>query len=165
MRSSSSSTGLRAWPGNASLRYVSITAQLTERPPAVSLLTVPHTQVRDSLQLLIRSLPEGVLFNIAGFGSRVEFLFKDGSVEYTPESFQRGTHACTRPTLCVAFLTLNYYSDQVCVGDEGKSGRHGRVEGAREGCPVPAQAWAAPPDPAPHRCALHSPHIRQFSSY
>jgi hypothetical protein len=69
----------------------------------VSLLTMPHAQVRDSLQLLIRSLPEGVLFNIAGFGSRVDFLFKDGSVEYTPESFQSGTHSHP-PTLCVSFF-------------------------------------------------------------
>jgi hypothetical protein len=39
-------------------------------------------QVRDTLQIFLRSLGEGTLFNIIGFGSRTEHLFRDGSVEY-----------------------------------------------------------------------------------
>lgn len=39
-------------------------------------------QVKDTLQIFLRSLGEGTLFNIIGFGTRTEHLFKKSSVEY-----------------------------------------------------------------------------------
>ncbi len=44
-------------------------------------------QVRDTLQIFLRSLPEGTLFNIFGFGSRYEKLFPE-SKEYNESSLQ-----------------------------------------------------------------------------
>eukprot|EP01114_Cavostelium_apophysatum_P014046 TRINITY_DN3539_c0_g1_i1.p1 TRINITY_DN3539_c0_g1~~TRINITY_DN3539_c0_g1_i1.p1 ORF type:complete len:886 (+),score=216.32 TRINITY_DN3539_c0_g1_i1:162-2819(+) len=40
------------------------------------------SQVRDCLQVFLRSLPEKTLFNIVGFGSSYQFLFPNGSEEY-----------------------------------------------------------------------------------
>lgn len=39
-------------------------------------------QVKDTLQIFLRSLGEGTMFNIIGFGTNTEQLFKGGSVEY-----------------------------------------------------------------------------------
>lgn len=39
-------------------------------------------QVKNTLQIFLRSLGEGTLFNVIGFGTRTEHLFKNGSVEY-----------------------------------------------------------------------------------
>lgn len=39
-------------------------------------------QVKGTLQIFLRSLGEGTMFNIIGFGSRTDHLFKNGSVEY-----------------------------------------------------------------------------------
>jgi len=46
--------------------------------------------MRDSLQLLLRSLIHGISFNIVGYGTTVDFLFKEGAVELSPQSFQKG---------------------------------------------------------------------------
>eukprot|EP01114_Cavostelium_apophysatum_P024203 TRINITY_DN940_c0_g1_i3.p1 TRINITY_DN940_c0_g1~~TRINITY_DN940_c0_g1_i3.p1 ORF type:complete len:876 (-),score=276.34 TRINITY_DN940_c0_g1_i3:53-2680(-) len=48
-------------------------------------------QVRDCLQVFLRSLPEGTLFNIVGFGSSHEFLFKKGSEEYNDDSLKKAS--------------------------------------------------------------------------
>jgi hypothetical protein len=45
------------------------------------------SQVRDTLQIFLRSLPEGTLFNIIGFGSKYEKLFPE-SKEYNESSLQ-----------------------------------------------------------------------------
>lgn len=39
-------------------------------------------QVKNTLQIFLRSLSEGTMFNIIGFGSSTQHLFKEGSVEY-----------------------------------------------------------------------------------
>lgn len=39
-------------------------------------------KVTETLQIFLRSLTEGILFNIVGFGSKTEHLFPMGSVEY-----------------------------------------------------------------------------------
>lgn len=44
-------------------------------------------QVRDTLQIFLRSLPEGTLFNIIGFGTRFDKLFPE-SKEYNENSLQ-----------------------------------------------------------------------------
>jgi len=58
-------------------------------------------QMRDSLQLLLRSLIHGISFNIVGYGTTVDFLFKEGAVELSPQSFQKATKyvAEMRPNL------------------------------------------------------------------
>jgi len=43
------------------------------------------------MQIFLRSLGEGTLFNIVGFGSRAEFLFKQGSVEYNDKNLDVAT--------------------------------------------------------------------------
>lgn len=40
------------------------------------------SQVADTLQIFLRSISEGTMFNIIGFGSSTHHLFKNGSVEY-----------------------------------------------------------------------------------
>ena len=45
------------------------------------------SQVRDTLQIFLRSLPEGTLFNIFGFGSKFEKLFPE-SKEYNESTLQ-----------------------------------------------------------------------------
>ena len=47
-------------------------------------------QVKDTLQIFLRSLPEGTLFNIIGFGSRFEKLFPE-SKEYNESTLQTAT--------------------------------------------------------------------------
>jgi hypothetical protein len=42
-----------------------------------------------ALQLFLKSLPVGVKFNIVSFGSRFEFLFKNGSKTYDAESLKK----------------------------------------------------------------------------
>ena len=44
-----------------------------------------------TLQLCLRSLPEGALFQIVSFGSSFELLFTDGSQEYTEATLARAT--------------------------------------------------------------------------
>jgi cobalamin biosynthesis protein CobT len=39
-------------------------------------------QVKDTLQIFLRSLGEGTQFNIIGFGTSTQHLFPAGSVEY-----------------------------------------------------------------------------------
>eukprot|EP01113_Clastostelium_recurvatum_P026749 TRINITY_DN3212_c0_g1_i3.p1 TRINITY_DN3212_c0_g1~~TRINITY_DN3212_c0_g1_i3.p1 ORF type:complete len:918 (-),score=245.79 TRINITY_DN3212_c0_g1_i3:11-2764(-) len=48
-------------------------------------------KVRDTMQLFLRSIPEGTLFNIVGFGTRHEFLFPEGSVEYNERTLAHAT--------------------------------------------------------------------------
>jgi len=58
-------------------------------------------QVRDTMQIFLRSLGEGTLFNIVGFGSRAEFLFKQGSVEYNDKNLDVATkHISTLAANC-----------------------------------------------------------------
>ncbi len=47
-------------------------------------------QVKDTLQLFLRSLSEGTMFNIIGFGSNTEHLFPKGSVEYNDKNLEVG---------------------------------------------------------------------------
>jgi hypothetical protein len=42
--------------------------------------------VKRTLEIFLRSLPEGTLFNIIGFGTGFEKLFKEGSVEYNDKT-------------------------------------------------------------------------------
>ena len=62
---------------------------------SLQVLKVPSffsvVQVRDTMQIFLRSLGEGTLFNIVGFGSRAEFLFKQGSVEYNDKNLDVAT--------------------------------------------------------------------------
>ena len=48
-------------------------------------------QVKETLLIFLRSLSEGTMFNIVGFGSRSEFLFKSGSVEYNDSNLETAT--------------------------------------------------------------------------
>ena len=43
------------------------------------------------MQIFLRSLGEGTMFNIVGFGSRSDFLFKNGSVEYNDKNLETAT--------------------------------------------------------------------------
>lgn len=45
-------------------------------------------EAKDSLLLFLKSLPTGCYFNIIGFGSNFEALFKESSVPYTEESLK-----------------------------------------------------------------------------
>jgi uncharacterized protein with von Willebrand factor type A (vWA) domain len=54
-------------------------------------------QVRDTLQIFLRSLPEGTLFNIIGFGSKFEKLFPE-SKEYNENSLQIAVKHCEKMT-------------------------------------------------------------------
>jgi hypothetical protein len=49
-------------------------------------------QVKNTLQIFLRSLSEGTFFNIIGFGSRTHHLFGQGSVEYNDR--------CAQPVSC-----------------------------------------------------------------
>ncbi len=46
--------------------------------------------VKETLQVFLRSLPEGTLFNIVGFGTKFEKLFPQ-SVEYNEKSLKTAT--------------------------------------------------------------------------
>ena len=45
-------------------------------------------EAKDTLLLFLKSLPTGCYFNIIGFGSNFEALFKEGSVQYSEESLK-----------------------------------------------------------------------------
>lgn len=45
-------------------------------------------KVKDTLQFFLRSLPEGTLFNIVGFGTKFEKLFPNGSQEYNERTLK-----------------------------------------------------------------------------
>jgi uncharacterized protein YegL len=45
-------------------------------------------QVKQTLEIFLRSLPEGTLFNIVGFGTHFEKLFDNGSVEYNDKNLE-----------------------------------------------------------------------------
>eukprot|EP01090_Pellita_catalonica_P012425 TRINITY_DN2697_c0_g1_i1.p1 TRINITY_DN2697_c0_g1~~TRINITY_DN2697_c0_g1_i1.p1 ORF type:complete len:872 (-),score=214.61 TRINITY_DN2697_c0_g1_i1:89-2704(-) len=49
-------------------------------------------QVKATLEVFLRSLGEGTMFNIVGFGTRTEFLFKSGSVEYNDKNLETATN-------------------------------------------------------------------------
>jgi len=49
------------------------------------------TQAQAAMQLFLRSLPEACYFNIVGFGSRFEVLFKDGSRKYDDKALRFAT--------------------------------------------------------------------------
>jgi len=44
--------------------------------------------VKQTLEIFLRSLPEGTLFNIVGFGTHFEKLFDNGSVEYNDKNLE-----------------------------------------------------------------------------
>eukprot|EP01087_Luapelamoeba_hula_P007563 TRINITY_DN1849_c0_g1_i1.p1 TRINITY_DN1849_c0_g1~~TRINITY_DN1849_c0_g1_i1.p1 ORF type:complete len:911 (+),score=210.03 TRINITY_DN1849_c0_g1_i1:64-2733(+) len=48
-------------------------------------------QVKLTMQIFLRSLCPGTMFNIVGFGSRFEFLFPEGSVEYNDKNLDIAT--------------------------------------------------------------------------
>ncbi len=52
-------------------------------------------QVKDTLQIFLRSLGEGTMFNIIGFGTSTQHLFREGSVEYN-DKYDSLRHARTR---------------------------------------------------------------------
>ena len=43
-------------------------------------------RVKETLQLFLKSIPEGTLFNIIGFGTNFKKLFEGGSVEYNEKN-------------------------------------------------------------------------------
>ena len=47
-------------------------------------------QVRETMQLFLRSIPEGSLFNIISFGTKWKALFQ-GSREYNQKSLQEAS--------------------------------------------------------------------------
>jgi hypothetical protein len=47
--------------------------------------------VQSTMQLFLRSLPEGTKFNIVGFGSSVQWLFEYGSLSYNDANLQQAT--------------------------------------------------------------------------
>eukprot|EP01112_Ceratiomyxa_fruticulosa_P009185 TRINITY_DN2395_c0_g1_i2.p1 TRINITY_DN2395_c0_g1~~TRINITY_DN2395_c0_g1_i2.p1 ORF type:complete len:918 (+),score=260.17 TRINITY_DN2395_c0_g1_i2:845-3598(+) len=52
--------------------------------------------VRSTMELFLRSIPEGTLFNIVGFGSHFQFLFPDGSVEYNDDTLNKANQAIAK---------------------------------------------------------------------
>ncbi|KAL6040638.1 von Willebrand factor A domain-containing protein 5A [Balamuthia mandrillaris] len=52
-------------------------------------------KVKDTMQIFLRSLGEGTMFNIVGFGTRTEMLFKDGSKEYNDTNLDLATKHVT----------------------------------------------------------------------
>eukprot|EP01113_Clastostelium_recurvatum_P011179 TRINITY_DN1563_c2_g1_i5.p1 TRINITY_DN1563_c2_g1~~TRINITY_DN1563_c2_g1_i5.p1 ORF type:complete len:1057 (+),score=336.60 TRINITY_DN1563_c2_g1_i5:93-3173(+) len=52
-------------------------------------------KVREAMQLFLRSIPEGTLFNIVGFGSGHKFLFEKGSMEYNEKSLDAAVQHIT----------------------------------------------------------------------
>ena len=48
-------------------------------------------RVKETLQLFLRSLPEGTLFNVIGFGTDFKKLFEGGSVEYNDKNLTTAT--------------------------------------------------------------------------
>lgn len=67
-------------------------------------------QVRDTLHIFLRSLPEGTLFNIIGFGSRIETLF-DKSQEYNNKTLATAVAAVDKLNANLGgtdILTVNF---------------------------------------------------------
>ena len=61
------------------------------------------TAVKSTMQLFLRSLPEGVLFNIVGFGSSHVSLFPS-SVPYTEENLQLASQHVDKLKYVLLFL-------------------------------------------------------------
>jgi len=65
-------------------------------------------QVRDTMQIFLRSIGEGTMFNIVGFGTRPEFLFKNGSVEYNDTNLDIATKHIAGLSANLGVSSLNY---------------------------------------------------------
>jgi hypothetical protein len=48
--------------------------------------------VKQTLEIFLRSLPEGTLFNIIGFGTNFEKLFTEGSLEYNDKTLETASN-------------------------------------------------------------------------
>jgi hypothetical protein len=100
-------------------------------------------QVKDTLQIFLRSLGEGTMFNIIGFGTSTQHLFREGSVEYNDKyDSLPPTHAHARSHSTAAewlFVTNTKTTtnqptttneqesgdgDEAREGDEREPGRH-----------------------------------------
>jgi hypothetical protein len=54
--------------------------------------------VKETLQIFLRSLPEGTLFNIVSFGTNFSSLFPDGSKEYNDKTLQAASEHASKMT-------------------------------------------------------------------
>lgn len=62
--------------------------------------------VRDTLQILLRSISKGDYFNIIGFGSTTEWLFDDVSVPYDETSLTLASEHVSKMTANLGLLSL-----------------------------------------------------------
>jgi hypothetical protein len=79
---------------------------------------------RRTLQLCLRSLPAGCLFNIISFGSSFSMMFPDGSQEYGEDTLTGRAHA-THHTQSNAWMASCCLHPSPLVAQGGRAGRGG----------------------------------------
>jgi hypothetical protein len=63
-------------------------------------------QVKETLAIFLRSLGPGTFFNIIGFGSRTQHLFKNGSVEYNDTYVSCACACALRVRVCARYVCV-----------------------------------------------------------